>query len=463
MKKFAYVIAALAAAFAVSCTKETPLETPNTDAPAEVGMKEVTITASVEDVDTKTSYIVEEVDGKKVGKFSWTEGDQISVMDKQYKFHTLTATASGTSVTFSGMVPEGTELRQEAFFPADIATKREGSTYYFSIPEYKDLSKTGSADLPMGSYSGTEEYKFKHMSGAAYLTFSNFPDEIVAANISIVNKSLKISGVYKASLDEGLWYYGVYAAENESEKTFTRKVPVKDNKAELYLPYSYKGDMYAESNINIIGYDASGNEYEILKDKKMRGNGTPFERGQVIPYKTLELPTPEVNWEKVNWDSESVQTATLEDWFVADPTGSKYCQLTELKTIADGFYVYARIKAPVAKLTANQFKFYFADTNGGSNSVWYWEDTLYSSHYASYAGTIDAEHNIDIQYNGQDISFVKEVIGDDLYWYIALPRAAHELTKADGVINFGVLVMTDWSENGILPQAYTEMMKVTLP
>ena len=41
MKKFAYVIAAIAAAFAVSCTKETPLETPNTDAPAEVGMRDL--------------------------------------------------------------------------------------------------------------------------------------------------------------------------------------------------------------------------------------------------------------------------------------------------------------------------------------------------------------------------------------------------------------------------------------
>ena len=63
MKKITVILAALAAAFAVSCTKETPEAQLPQDQDAPAGMKQVTITASIEGADTKTSY-------DAAGKFS---------------------------------------------------------------------------------------------------------------------------------------------------------------------------------------------------------------------------------------------------------------------------------------------------------------------------------------------------------------------------------------------------------
>ena len=145
MKRFAFIFAALAA-FAIFCNKEVP-ETPEQSAPA--GMKMVTITASVDEAATKTTYTPDVTDPTLL-KFSWSKGDQISVMGTDYVFYTLTAASDGPATTFTGWIPEGVTLRQEAFYPADEATNRTDGSYYFNIPKYKDLSESFSADLPMG-------------------------------------------------------------------------------------------------------------------------------------------------------------------------------------------------------------------------------------------------------------------------------------------------------------------------
>lgn len=322
-KQFVLIAAAVAALFAVSCVKENPVE----NAPVQGAMKEVTITASI-DSETKTSYDAD-------GVFSWHKGDQISVMDKQYKFHILTATASGTSVTFSGMVPEGTEFRQEAFFPADPGINRTDGSYYFNIPQYKDLT-SGSADLPMGAYSGTETYVFKHITGAALLTFTNFPAEVETAEISIVNARLKLTGTFNAFLSSGLWTWNSKSDVAEEERTLIRKVPVVNGQAQIYMPYN--GSLWWDytSTINIIGYDADGNEYQLLVDKTMKADEKSAERGVITRYAPLELPAyvPPVNWEGLDWSSDDVVSP------------EKVGGLNYGKVLVDANYIYVNLQAP---------------------------------------------------------------------------------------------------------------------
>ena len=441
MKKITVILAALAAAFAVSCTKEAPeTQLPQAqNAPA--GMKQVTITASIEGADTKTSYDAE-------GKFSWTKGDKISVMGTDYGFYTLTATSDGPTTTFTGWIPEGVTLRQEAFYPADEATNRTDGSYYFNIPMYKDLSQSFSADLPMGAYSGTANYEFKHITGAALLTFTNFPAEVETAEISIVNARLKLTGVFNAYLSSGMWTWNSKADVAEEERTLIRKVPVVKGQAQLYMPYN--GSLWWDytSTVNIKGYDAAGNEYVLLKDKKMKPDEATAVRGVVKKYAPLALPdyVPAVDWNKVDWAAENSVSPSVEGF-------------TDVKVVADKYYMYARIEAPVT--FAWDKLYYYMGRGEGSNALsWAWTTTAALTYNYEGTASLDA---LTLKYNGVTIDTKVETEGDNAYWYMAFPRNAHDITKDAGEIYFTLMGYVNGGFAGAAPLRWSPAMTVTLP
>ena len=464
MKKISLVIAALAAVFAVSCNKEiaTP-QTPDTSAPA--GMKLVTITASVEGADTKTSY-------DAGGKFSWTKGDQISVMGTGYGFYTLTATSDGPTTTFTGYIPEGVTLRQEAFYPADPGTNRTDGSYYFNIPQYKDLSASGSADLPMGAYSGTDSYVFKHITGAALLTFTNFPDEVKTAEISIVNARLKLTGVFNAYLSSGLWTWNSKADVAEEERTLIRKVPVTNGQAQLYMPYN--GSLWWDytSTINIKGFDDQGNEYVLLKDKTMKPDEASAVRGVVKKYAPLALPdyVPEADLTKVDWSAENVATVTN------DPA-SEDAILEELKVVADDNYMYVRIKgAAQTPYGGNYIDIYLSDGDAeaeGAAKAWdQWPGTLGVDLYKKeHKGTIDADGNITsmtFNHNGkyENVEFKNEIVDGKITWYMIFPVDYMEMYKSStSTVYVGFRLWKDWGNFAAIPARGwgQSMLEVTLP
>ena len=441
MKKITVILAALAAAFAVSCTKEAPETQLPQDQNAPAGMKQVTITASIEGADTKTSYDAE-------GKFSWTKGDKISVMGTDYGFYTLTATSDGPTTTFAGWIPEGVTLRQEAFYPADEATNRTDGSYYFNIPMYKDLSQSFSADLPMGAYSGTANYEFKHITGAALLTFTNFPAEVETAEISIVNARLKLTGIFNAYLSSGLWTWNSKADVAEEERTLIRKVPVVNGQAQLYMPYN--GSLWWDytSTVNIKGYDAAGNEYVLLKDKKMKPDEATAVRGVVKKYAPLALPdyVPAVDWNKVDWAAENSVSPSVEGF-------------TDVKVVADKYYMYARIEAPVTFEWDNLY--YYMGRGEGSNALsWAWTTTAALTYNYEGTASLDA---LTLKYNGVTIDTKVETEGDNAYWYMAFPRNAHDITKDAGEIYFTLMGYVNGGFAGAAPLRWSPAMTVTLP
>ena len=441
MKKITVILAALAAAFAVSCTKETPEVQLPQDQNAPAGMKQVTITASIEGADTKTSYDAD-------GKFSWTKGDKISVMGTDYGFYTLTATSDGPTTTFTGWIPEGVTLRQEAFYPADEATNRTDGSYYFNIPMYKDLSQSFSADLPMGAYSGTAKYEFKHITGAALLTFTNFPAEVETAEISIVNARLKLTGIFNAFLSSGLWTWNSKTDVAEEERTLIRKVPVVEGQAQLYMPYN--GSLWWDytSTVNIKGYDAAGNEYVLLKDKKMKPDEATAVRGVVKKYAPLALPdyVPAVDWNKVDWAAENSVSPSVEGF-------------TDVKVVADKYYMYARIEAPVT--FAWDKLYYYMGRGEGSNALsWAWTTTAALTYNYEGTASLDA---LTLKYNGVTIDTKVETEGDNAYWYMAFPRNAHDITKDAGEIYFTLMGYVNGGFAGAAPLRWSPAMTVTLP
>ena len=460
MKKITVILAALAAAFAVSCTKEAPEAQLPQDQNAPAGMKQVTITASIEGVDTKTSY-------DDAGKFSWTKGDKISVMGTDYGFYTLTATSDGPATTFTGWIPEGVTLRQEAFYPADEATNRTDGSYYFNIPMYKDLSQSFSADLPMGAYSGTANYEFKHITGAALLTFTNFPAEVETAEISIVNAKLKLTGIFNAYLSSGMWTWNSKTDVPEEERTLIRKVPVVGGQAQLYMPYN--GSLWWDytSTVNIKGYDAAGNEYVLLKDKKMKPDEASAVRGVVKKYAPLALPdyVPEADLSKIDWNAENVQVYDL-----PDKASSSRQALRQVKVVADKYYVYARLVASSEYLTATSsdyFGLFIYDViNGAGDGYYGWNNNAAGNneYNGEHAGALNlSDYSVALTVNKTAVDVYTQVSGDEIIWMMAIPRSAHANLTSAGSAYFTFLTYAGWTPSGSVPEKYDPMLEVTLP
>lgn len=414
-KQIVFIAAAFAALFTVSCTKESPVE----NAPVQGGMKEVTITASVAQ-ETKTAYDAE-------GTFSWHKGDQISVMGTDYNFYTFTANQSGATTTFTGWVEEGVTLRKEAFFPADPGIKRDGSSYFFNIPEYKDLTATNSADLPMGAYSGTDNYVFNHVTGAALFTFTNFPSNVVAAEVTFTNKYVKLHGEFSTYTSSGLWSWGAKDINaDKTDGTYTRKVTVTNGQAQVYLPYPAGGTIWNEIAIKVVGFTANGKELNLL-DTKTTSQLPAFERAVVQKIAPLALS----DIYTIDWDATNVTVGT--------PSGG----FTDFRAVVKGNVLYARVCASKT-LVGDKFYCYVGQGEGDVSPSWAWT-TKVASMVCSPELSVDKVLN--------------EVDGENQYWYLEFPLSGVDPANS---LYLGFMLYAGSSSVANAPAQWGEMLEVPL-
>lgn len=295
MKKFFVFFAALGAFLAVSCNEELKIDVN----PAQPEMRTVTLTACIQDEGTKTSYSAGE--GSTL-LFSWSTGDQISVLCSDAAFHTFTAeTVDGKQATFTATLEEGVNPGDRAYFPADANHTADS----YNLPYYKDVTSHPSADIPMfGTKDGSGKFNFAHCAGAALITIENIPDGITSATISVTsNNSSDASQCYKLS---GLFYIhttgpkwdGAYAS-TANEKVYSRKVSVSSNTAKLYLPCPAGANNWVPSLLNVTGH-SSGGDVVLYSDKSMKALGT-VERAHVKPLTPLVyVQLGSIDWSKVD-------------------------------------------------------------------------------------------------------------------------------------------------------------------
>ena len=162
------------------------------------------------------------------------------------------------------------------------------------------------------------------------------------------------------------------------------------------------------------------------------------------------------------WEAEGVATYVLDEFMYTDYP--QYCALTELKAYADETNLYARLKTTKTSGVA-KLRLCTADTNEGTETVWYWEKSFYSTPvYKSDKVSVDADFNFSLSYNDTPVALNTVVDGDVVYWEMTIPRAAHDHTKAAGSVNLGFVAYdANGSENGLMPKVWGEMLKVTLP
>ncbi len=451
MKKYTLLFAALGACMVFSCNKGLSSDEPviNDETP-QVAMKSVTITAIIDDeldgtIDksTKTSY-------SNTGAFSWTAGDQISVLGDDNTFYTFTASSTAASTTFTGTLPGGVNLGSYALFPADA----NHTTTKFSVPKTKNTTATGSADLPMyGKKGAGDAYSFTHMTGGIKLTIDNFPTSITYATVSVVNASLKLSGLFTINESGDYHIWSAAAGSNVDEKSFIRTVPVVDCKAEVFIPYAVGGDMWGSSTLNVTGYNSSDEPTAFVSDKTMKGNGTAHVRAKVIPYKPLLLyNTPDFSLPSV----------------VTTSCGASHTQVSEMKSYADKGYIHLQFHGTTASWTGNSMTLYVYD--GGSDkdapyAAWNQKKVTNELHTSTSIST----SSLSVTLGGKSCTTSVTSSGDQTYWTISIPRAASSAMMGSAATVYVGFFIQDsgngWATTAAIPEVWDsrDMVAVVLP
>lgn len=438
MKKNVLFFAAFAATcLVVSCNKvnETVEQVP--------GMKTLSLTAVINEADTKTSYA-----GGTT--FSWTAGDKISVLCSDDNLYEFTASSTAASTTFTGTVPDGVSLGDKAYFPADLgntATK-------INIPKTKDLTGHPSAEIPMVGDKGVGNvFTFSHCAGAALLTIDNIPSGIVSVKIQVVNASLKLSGAFTINGSAGDYYWDPDGKDGDND-TFIRTVSVVDHAAEVYIPYSCNpsyGNMWAANTLNVIGYDSYDNPTALVTDKAMKAIGT-FTRAHVIPLTPLVLTLP-------NYSDPSAVTTTC---------GATHTEIEEMTAVADAKFLYMRFHGTTASWTGGEFHLYMGDGNPSGASIhWGWTTKGTSETNISASKSISTSSFSGLTVAGTSCQTKCETVGDQTYWEIAIPRSATPLLSSAGTVYVGIFVLetSTWGFTAAIPEVSVSspMIAVTLP
>jgi len=452
MKKTIYILAALAASFAISCNKGITTEEPNNEVETpKVEMQTITFTANIDEKITRSSYA-----GGTT--FNWDAGDEISVYCSDGNFYNFRANTTGTSTTFTGAIPSGESLGNYALFPADA-----GHTHgNFSLPRYKDLTSHYSAEIPMVGLKGEGNvYSFVHCAGAALLTITNIPSDITSVTITVESAHasdpthcIKLSGSFYINSRETTTPYwsGAYAATSD-EKQFSRKVPVTNHTAQVYVicPGGYTNN--CPNKLTVVGHTAS-TDVPLFTEKAMKKLGQ-VNRAHVLPLTELPLN----NLSRIDWSDAGIAMSEV------DPSDSRKC-LTELKATADSYYMYTRVKGPLSLFSGDYLDVYLSDGAGEhyalSDENKYWSTGGETVYREEHKGPVTSS-SLSLTFNTKSVDTVTENSGDDIFWYIAFPRTAHSLLSSSGKVYVGFVLWNGWGVTGVIPTKYSAMLEVALP
>ena len=256
----------MAAAVITACEKELV----ETEPVVEKGQYVYSVKASISsDAETKTDYDAS-------GKFSWTAGDQISVLfhnGTTNKFFTLTADAAGATATFTGTIDAGytigaTDGTSEdakiwALYPAsENNTYADGVASLYVQPEVDFTETAFSANIPMYDLLAAEgSFEFKNLACPYKFTVKNLDSSINKVKFTVINQeSRALSGLWPVKLEDT--YYLNYGSSSSSpeKRTLTYINSVTDGQAVFYVSSRYWGKFQPHITISDAQTD------EVLKE-----------------------------------------------------------------------------------------------------------------------------------------------------------------------------------------------------
>ena len=373
MKRFYIPLLLMAAAVVAACQNKAAVEEPAQ------GSYVFTLTASAPDAETKTDY-------SSTGKFSWSEGDAISVLFHNEagdnKFFTLTNTSgAGASADFSGTIDEGYEIggtdgNKWALYPAGSHsvrfTESDAAKYpiSFNIPAVTDYTASSfSANIPMYALgSDSNIFEFQHLGAAYKFTFTDIDSSISKVKFVVENQTTyRLSGNVLLRNEGGTYLDQGYA--EGVDKTFTFTSSVTDGTAVFYVPVRY----YAACFQPIITLYNAETDDQI--SKATAGTAKGLSKGHIQPITISVIGSEIVPWSfpsayGIEWNNVTSS--------VAGDTGEGYDGIVCLKATADAdnLYVYFEIKKDAmyddsSYSYSNNSHLYVGDGTG-STAYWAW-------------------------------------------------------------------------------------------
>ena len=300
-------------------------------------------------------------------------------------------------------------------------------------------------------------------------TFTNFPSNVVAAEVAFANKYVKLHGEFETYTSSGLWKWGAKDINaDKTDGTYIRKVSVENGQAQVYLPYPAGGTIWNEIAVKVVGFTADGKELNLLNAETSQLPA--FERAVVNKMTPLDLPDY-VDFESVDWNADNVASVT-------NASDSDCKRLQELKVVCDNKHMYVRITVEKEL----PFDADFLDirlTNGEADTaeatmIWdQWPGTLGTNHYIKeHKGTIDANGELtSMVFNHagayHDIIYSTSVSDNAINWYLAYPLDYVKTYKSstDNKVYVGFILWRAYTATwGIPAKGWGQsMLEVTLP
>ncbi len=368
MKHYFIPMILMAVMALASCEKKSELVAPAGENETYI----VTLQATAPDIDTRTEY-------SATGVFSWSAGDQISVLcnnGTENKYFTLTTAESGASVTFSGAIDAGYSLGELtsgtkiALYPASDHkyVAADSKPIKFNIPSVIDFTTSHySANMPLYAEGDADNnFAFQNLACGFKFKFT----EVSASKARLVIQS---QNTYQLSGDipihSGPYLDHGYADIGSQKGSLTLIANVEDETVTFYVPFRY----YAPFFPIITLYDADTDE--VLYTNTAAHSAQINSLGNVKPI-TISVTGYVFSFPSkygIDWNAETVSG---EGDSSSDNSGIKV-----MKAKADASYLYLYFEVEKAKLItdasydyANSATLYAGDESDPNctKSSWIW-------------------------------------------------------------------------------------------
>ena len=253
----------MAAAVITACEKERVETEPAVEKTSYVYSVKATISS---DAETRTDYDAS-------GKFSWSAGDQISVLfndGKANRFFTLTTETSGATATFTGTIEAGytigatdgtdEDLKIWALYPAsENHSYTEGANPSFYVQPEVDFTETHfSANIPMYDQL-TEEgtFSFKNLASTYKFTVKDLDSRVKKVKFQIYNQeTYGLSGSWPIVPDNSDFIINYkYASPGSENSTLTYISDVADGQAVFYVSCRYWGSFKPDITVSDVDHN----------------------------------------------------------------------------------------------------------------------------------------------------------------------------------------------------------------
>lgn len=268
-----------------------------------------TLKAALDEEVTKSSY-------DAVGNFTWTAGDQVSLLchkGSEHKFFTLTTSSGGSNTaTFSGAIETGYEVGSEggekwALYPANEGHEWDAarSLPNFNIDAVQDFSgKAFSANVPMHAIGdASDNFTFKNLTGCYRFTFKDLEVSKVKLEVEHVANGYYLSGKSPIKQSGSDIYLNCYSGSGSTSASYIQDVPASKT-VSFYVPFrAWEG---LQPKLTLVNMEEGASKDFILLSAEAKAKLASASMSKFYDVPAVSVPgkgVPFVSAFGINWSA----------------------------------------------------------------------------------------------------------------------------------------------------------------